>query len=294
MNKIKKTLFIFTFLISFLPLSANKIISSYTQKSINDFYDLRLKLFTLSENQEALPFIDEFEKNALLNLKENAIDYKQEDLIIRGMCAAERYNYIFSPEKDNKELTKYMKQMMEEIEDYINHLPKKQEANYFTYSTYADLMSFYMFSSIPAVLKYGFKVRDYYIKAYKSNPKAAYAISGHAIWMFFAPGIFGGSVKKSRKIFEQAYTVANTDFERFWTTVYYSQSLFEEKKYSKCAEILDEAEKLNPNSKLVQTTRYVNKKGFSLLQYNRDRTKLDDEKEKMGASDDDLLNLVEN
>lgn len=282
-----KRLFMFlVFLFINVFLFADEILSDYTQSKLDEFLDIRVE-YKKSEEPETLQKIIEAQDNCLKNLKENAKDYEQEYLILRGFYFMEIYDHSVNDE-NKAELRKIMGEIMNQGFNCINKRSEDKISKWL-YIVIGDVTCYYMTDSFTAVIHYGFKVKKMFEKAIKIDPYSIDANVSLAGWYFFAPRIFGGSNSKAEKLYKKAVEGAektNIKGEKFVGYEYLSQFYFEKKKQKLCDEYLAKAEALNIGVYEINLIKKCNKAGYSLLKYMRNKTGIDEklseeEKKKM-------------
>ena len=126
--------------------------------------------------------------------------------------------------------------------------------------------TFYVFDE-----KGGKKLQE---KALEQDESFSPVMINYGQWFFYSPRIFGGSREKTLYWQNKAVETARTKAEEFFARLYYSQSLFEEKKFEESRIQLEEAEKLCPQSCLVSLLAEQNAMGVSLNEYNKKKSKL--------------------
>lgn len=272
-----KTFFVMTLalLFSCTGVFADELISEFTENKIAEFMTLRMKLSTLDSNEAALAAIDDFEAQNAAALKEQAVDYEQEALIMYNFYELERFNYRFN-DAAQRPSTKNMLQDLVQKDSAWYEAHDRDKTNKWLNTLTGDAISCYMSFSWASVMKYGLKVKPYYEQSLEQDPDLAYTNTNIAQWYYYAPAIGGGSKKTARKYFERAVQVAKTDAERYFADIYLSQFLFEYKEFDEAKRLLDEADSLNPGSSYIATIRAENADGRSLYAYNRRRSKIDD------------------
>ncbi len=282
----KKTLlFLFILFSIFGSITAREKISSDTEFMIRDYYRLNMELNTLSSQEEKLALIDDYKIKCEQALK-NAVDYEQEAAILSNLRAVEIYTVLFDDESRRDEIDNLEKEEMKKGLEIIDSLEEGKRAYPMLYTATAETLSRYMFSSVTAVLKYGFRTKKLWEKTLEIDGGNVLAAVDLGQWYYFAPFFFGGSSRKAKKLFESAWKNARTPGEKYYAGIYLSQFYFEKKNYDDCRKILNEVEELCPTSLEIANIKYQNSQKRSLFKYNRDRSKLDEKRADM--SDEDL------
>lgn len=244
---------------------ASPAISDSALAQIDEFMNFRMKLSVYKTPEEALKAIDDYEeshKEAVENFGE------QEKLIYEDFVLLERYNYLREDKKNDAYLKKVLLAQAEKNDAFFA-ANKASEIDEWLYVISADTYSCYMsFNPVGGALKYGMKLKKNYEECLKINPDNSYCLTHLAQWYYWAPGINGGSKQKAQVNFEKAVTAARNSGERYYAYIFLSQFLYEKKNKDKCAELLQEALKEEPNSTYVQLLQKVNKQGYSLFTYN--------------------------
>lgn len=272
----KKTFLFFTFFCFFAFFSfSQSTLSKNSLSLINAFFDLRMNLGSYDENNTDLIIskIDNFyEKNKaqITNSPE------QERIIIENFIIMEKYNYLYQKPGQAKVQHEILGKQLKLIEQFLTTFDKSNLNEYF-YCTQADITSCYMGFSVSDVLKYGKTVKPLYEQALKINPTFSYALSNIGQWYYFAPGIVGGSKKKALMYFELSVKNAKTPSQKYFSNIFYSQLLFENKEFEKSSASLQEAFNISPNSKYLAKIKSLNQQGTSLYEYNAKKSSLKDE-----------------
>lgn len=276
--------FIFAGLLALLlaaPLSAGERLSDYTLRKYQDFTGNRIRWTCITDNNVILKEIDAFIADVYRNLPFKALDYEQEKLFWESNYQVETFCYVFAVEGlDLKQVRLALKELMQKDEAYISSHEKMKGTNGGVapqmYILTSDVTSCYMSFSVASAMFHGMRVKGLYAAALRKAPTLWNANTGMGQWLYYAPGIFGGGLKKAAKYFQAAYDGATDDCDRFFTSVYLSQIRFEEGNTAECARYLAEAEAICPESHHVKNVRRQNAKGKSLFYYNRHRSGVDD------------------
>ena len=263
------------------PLFAGEKLSDYTLRKYQDFTGNRIRWTCITDNNVILREIDAFIADVYRELPYKALDYEQEKLFWESNYQVETFCYIFAVEDlDLKEVRLALKELMKKDEAFISSQEKMKGPNGGVapqmYIMTSYVTSCYISFSVASAMFHGMRVKGLYAAALKKNPVLWNANTGMGQWLYYAPGIFGGGLKKAAKYFQAAYDGATDDCDRFFTSVYLSQIHFEQGDTAKCAKYLAEAEAICPESHHVKNVKRQNAKGRSLFYYNRHRSWVDD------------------
>ena len=267
-------------------VSAQAAISPEAESKISDYYDLRLHMTQVESIDQGLSYLCNYEKKVDELIKEKALDYNLEHAILTNLSAIEYYTLLFDDESYRTGLNEIMHTRTLKGLAILDSLGAKEIAHPMLYTATAETLSRYMFSSVSTVLKYGFRTKKLWEKTLSLDDTNVLALVDLAQWYHFAPFFFGGSSRKAKKLFESAWKNARTDGEKYYAALYLSQFYLEKKKLAEARLYLDVAEDICPESREVQLVKHLNQEGISYLKYNRNRSKLDEQRANM--SDEDL------
>ena len=245
-------------------------ISEETQAHIDEFMNLRMVHSTFETRDEVVTKIKDFERAYVSQTRETYGEMEAQ--ILENFIVMELFNvYYDNPPMSKTEFRKMLSDQKAKNEAFIN-AHKDEKLNVWYWVTSGDVFSCWTTFSVKDILFYGMDIKNYYLSAYEDNPKCSYLLTNLAQWYFQAPKIGGGSNSKARSYFEEARNCAKNDAEKYFADIFLSQFLFEQKEFDRAAELLNEADSLNPGSKYIALIKAQNKAGRSLYQYNRKRS----------------------
>lgn len=258
--------------------SAEGGLSSKAADLIDSFFELRMNLsLTDWQTEEGTKKISsEIDRFYSENEKEIRALNEQEQLVLENFVIMEKYNYLYEKPGQAKVQHEILGAQRARLEAFSKSVPDSQLSGYFL-CTWADVTSCFMGYSVSDVLKYGTSIKPLYEKALARSPDFSYALTNLGQWYYFAPGITGGSKKKALGCFEKARAAARTNAQKYFADIFLSQLLFENKEFSRCSELLTEAESFCPGSLYLAQIRSANERGLSLYEYNRKKSALDKE-----------------
>ena len=274
--KIFKTIFLSIFFLN-TTFSFSQDMTKNTLALIDSFFDLRMNL-SLIEESETDKINSEIDSFAVKNKDKISVLSEIENLVLENFIIMEKYNYLYEKPGQAKVQHEILGNQLKKIESFVEN---NQINDAYFFCTQADITSCYMGYSVGDVLKYGTSVRPLYEKALECNSNLSYALTNIGQWYYFAPGIVGGSKKKTLSYFEKARECAVTDSQKYFADIFLSQLLFEKKEFERCNSLLSEAESICPNSNYLKKIRSANQQGFSLFEYNRKKSSLDKESKKI-------------
>lgn len=270
----RKKLLVLIFAFAFSSIFAEKkLISDYTQEKIDDFLNLRISLRD-EGNDAALKALEEGRADALSNLRENAVDFEQEERILESFYYMEIFDR-YANDSNRKEMRAKMKEHMEKNFALIDSL-KDDKISKWMYLVSGDVTAYYMTRSVSATFFYGLRVKGFYEKAIKKDPTMPQANVSLGNWLFYAPGPFG-SMKKAERCYKNAVKGSYLPGEKFLSYEFLSQFYFEKKNQSLCEENLEKARQTGIGLKELEKVVSLNKRGISLYQYNRNKSGIDTE-----------------
>ncbi len=254
---------------------AAKSMSSYTMQKYQDFTECRVQASKSSDYKAILKKYSDFEEEVQAQLPSRAIDLEQEKLFWESCVHLAKFEYVFNVSSDIKQERLLMKDQMNRNEKYISAHKKKDGVAPLFYMITADTTSCYMSFSVASSMFHGMRVKKLYQTAVEEGTNMWAANLGLAQWMYYAPGIFGGGVKKAEKYFLDAIKASQTDYEKFYTYSYYAQFLFESGKKEECSGYMKMAEAICPGSNYIARLKKLNAAGIGLFKYNRDHSGVD-------------------
>ena len=275
----KKLLLCLLFLLfaGFVFASDGGVISDYTRQKIDEFVTERIKLKSADE-ETALNSIEQIKNETLSHLKENALDYEQEECILQSIYFTEFYEHALNSKGNQKDLRDKMKKQMERNIKLIEKR-SQNKISAWMYLVTGDVTSYYMTRSLTATFLYGFKVKSFYEKSIEQDKSFSSGYVNLGNWLFYAPGIFGGGKDKALKNYKKGIKYAVNPGEQYLAFIAYSQINYENKKKDVALEYLEKARALNLGSKGIDLIQRCNEKGYSNFQYLRNRSGIDDELE---------------
>ncbi len=270
----KISILVFGILFSTICLAQEKL-SQNAISLIDSFFELRMNLskFSESETQEIIFTINNFSKE---NEEKIELCTEQEKIILENFIVMEKYNYLYEKPGQAKIQHQELFNSLQKIQDFADKHDESELDAYF-FCTWADITSCYMGYSIKDVIKYGTSVKPLYEKALKENSKLSYALTNIGQWYYFAPGIAGGSKRKTLEYFKKAKNCAKSEPQIYFADIFLSQILFEQKDFSTCNELLKEATTFCPQSKYLLKIKEANSQGLSLFEFNRKKSSLNEE-----------------
>lgn len=274
--KIFKTIFLSIFFLLNTTFSFAQGMSKNAVALIDSFFELRMNLSLIDEDntEEIISKIDFF---SVQNKQKLSTLSEMETIVLENFIIMEKYNYLYEKPGQAKVQHEILGNQLKKIESFVEN---NQINDAYFFCTQADITSCYMGYSVGDVLKYGTSVRPLYEKALECNPNLSYALTNIGQWYYFAPGIVGGSKKKTLSYFEKARECAVTNPQKYFADIFLSQFFFEKDKIEECDKILSEAESICPKSNYLKKIRSANEQGLSLFEYNRKKSSLDKESKK--------------
>ncbi|MBQ4379066.1 MAG: hypothetical protein II821_07720 [Treponema sp.] len=281
----KRLFLLFIILLSHSLIHANNVISDYTTEKIESFITYRVVLKS-EKDDFVYEEIKRLEEEALQNLSENAIDFEQEECILKSVYLMEFYEHFLNSSGNQKELRDKIKNQMKKNIACIDKRKESQISDWMYLFT-GDITAYYMTRSVAATLLHGFKLKGFYEKSIKRNPKRSCAYISLGNWCFYAPGIVGGGKGKAKKNYESALKNAELPGEQYLSYIAISQLNYENKNKKAAEEYLQKAVDLNLGRKDLDLIARCNKKGYSYFQYLRNRSGIDVEMSEDEKDEDD-------
>ncbi|MBP5747819.1 MAG: hypothetical protein J6W63_05575 [Treponema sp.] len=275
MKVVKPCILIIAAFVCSVSSFATKAMSSFTMQKYRDFTECRAQASKSTDYNAIIESYGKFEKEVLAQLPAQATDLEQEKLFWESCVRLAKFEYIFNIKADIKQERLALKSQMERNEKYISAHRKKDGVAPLFYMITGDTTSCYMSFSVASAMFHGMRVKTLYENAVEGGTNMWAANLGLGQWMFYAPGLLGGSMKKAEKHFLAAVKASATDAEKFYTYTYYAQFLFETGKKSECSAYMDKANALVPGSNYLARIKKLNEKGTGLFTYNREHSGVD-------------------
>lgn len=262
---------VFIFLTSFLfAQNLTEEENSLIQKTL----DARLKTRLYHNEDDAIEYMKDFKKSLeasgeLNNISEQAV------LIIDNMINIEIYNYMYQKDMHSENLKPFITSQYDKIVAFQKNNSVAEFSPWFYFSSGDIINSSMQFLSQGTAIKLGLQEKDDYDEVLKENPTLSFGLINAALWYFFAPSIGGGSKKTAFSYFERSLKSAACDYEKFYSRIYLSQLLFEEKDFEACEKLLKECDEILPENVYTAFIRLINKNNYSLLFYTNNREKVE-------------------
>lgn len=258
------------FLALILPAWSEKKFTEQEQSVIDNFWDLRMKLTCISENQEAIDTLASYKEN-----NQEQIDQLGEEasLLLDALILMETYNYNWVFPGEDKISRKPFVEMRKKLKAFMENKTDKELTPY-TYLCYADITSYFMAYSIKDIIFNGRSVKRNQEKAIAICPEFSPAMVNLAQWYYYAPSFFGGSKTMTEEWQIKSIKYARTTAELFYAKTAYSQFLFEMNRMEESKKELEECKELCPESNFIKLLQDQNAMGNSLNDYNKQRSKL--------------------
>ncbi|MBR0123890.1 MAG: hypothetical protein IJM03_00920 [Treponema sp.] len=275
MKVVKPCILIMAAFVCSVSSFAAKAMSSFTMQKYQDFTECRAQASKSTDYNAIIESYGKFEKEVLAQLPAQATDLEQEKLFWESCVRLAKFEYIFNIKADIKQERLALKSQMERNEKYISAHRKKDGVAPLFYMITGDTTSCYMSFSVASAMFHGMRVRTLYETSAESSANMWAANLGLGQWMFYAPGILGGSMKKAEKHFLAAIKASVTDAEKFYTYTYYAQFLFERGKKDDALAYMQKADSLYPGSNYIARIKKLNANGTGLFTYNREHSGVD-------------------
>lgn len=262
----KSKLFFFTiFLFSGLMIFA---LSPAEDEYIQKILSFRLSLRTYASADEAIEKIHEFEESQREEIGRLGEEAR---LVSENMLRTAEYNCEYEKDVKSKKLEKILRATFEKILAHNESHKKEGLSDIFIISSADIINSMVQFLPMSEAMKLGLQEKKDYDAVLEKNPEMSLALINSALWYYFAPSFAGGSTKKAEGLFRNAVKYASNDYEKYYSAIYLSQFLFEQKDFSNAGVYLSDAEKILPGARYVPFIRKINSLGFSLYDFNDNR-----------------------
>lgn len=271
----KKFLLVLISLVAFTSNLFCKAFNDFELKTINDLQNLRMELRAYKSSDESLKILSEYEANLKSDEIQNQLG-EEAKYLLDIILVWENYNWKYEIDPKSKELEKTMINLFNKAKSRIEE-NKNGDINPWVYSSTADITSSSLqYLSMGDAMKEGLNVKKYYEEALKKDSNFAWGTMNLAQWYFHAPGFAGGGNKNALPFFEKALTLAKTPSEKFFASLFLSQSYYELKEKDKCLNLLNSIEEITPDSSYIKFIKKLNDAGYSLFYYTVNRDKVEE------------------
>jgi len=267
----KRTLF-FTF---FIMLAAATLVpaadfTSAENKTVQEILAFRLSLRSYSTDDEAIKKVREYRKE---HEKDISALGEEAQIVCTNMLATAEYNAFYAKDMHAPEMEGILRPQYERLTAFAASHPIEKQNPWFTLTSADITNSMMQFLKQKEAINLGLQEKKDYATVVDKYPKMAFANMLSGYWYYYAPSIGGGSKKKARQYFSDAYRYAENDYERYYGAINLSQMNFEDKNKKEAARLLDEAEKILPKTRYVALIRKINDLGYSAFDYNQNSTR---------------------
>lgn len=244
--------------------------TSQENQFVQDLLAFRLSLRTYATSDECIAAVRDYRSahtDAIAALGEEA------QIVALNMLATAEYNCTYEKDMYAPHMESIVRPQYERITAYAAEHAIDEQNPWFTL-TAADITNAMMqFLKQKEAIKRGLQEKSDYAAVIEKNPRMAFAHMLSGYWYYYAPAIGGGSKKKARQFFSDALTYAANDYERYYGAINLSQMQFEDKNKAEATRLLDEAEKILPDTRYVAFIRTINALGYSIFDYNMNSTR---------------------
>ncbi len=239
-------------------------------QEIQNILSFRLSLRSYSTNDEVIEKVRSYRashKDKISSFKEEA------QIVCNNMLATAEYNAFYAKDMHAPEMEGILRPQYETIMKFQERTPIEEQNPWFTLTSADIINSMMQFLKQSDAIKLGLQEKKDYASVIERFPQNSFANMLSGYWYYYAPGIGGGSKKKARIFFSDALKYAENDYEKFYGYINLSQMNFEDKKKEEAARLLDEAEKILPNTRHIAFIRKINEMGYSAFDYNQNSTR---------------------
>ncbi len=262
----------FVILLSILPLFAKESMSDFENQLLEKTLQQELLTRSCDSNESAIQMLDDY----ILEIESPEIQNQLSDevrLIIENLLVLSKYTYLYNIDMNSESAKELIMNQYEKVVEWNES--HTDDLNKWYVVSYGDLINSCMrFLPQTQAIKLGLQEKKDYDALVEKYPEMSVACMNSALWYYFAPGIGGGSQKKAGELFNQAYSCASNDYEKYYSAVYLSQYYFNTDK-TKCSEYLQAAENVLPGTSYINFIKMLNSKGYSVLDYSNNREKID-------------------
>jgi hypothetical protein len=225
---------------------------------IADTLALRLSVYT--EGGEALEKIHAY--RSILSGKKNAAS-EEDILACENILLTEICNFS-PPDSDTKRsLYRALRAQKDTCEVYMRE--HKKPGIYFLTSFGDITVRLLEFIASGDMIQESMKAKQLYTQALKIDKKFPYALTGYALWQYFAPPIAGGGYNAALGTFNKVLQYAKTEGDKYFGYLYRSQLYFVMGRKTESAADLAAAHALVPGESFTATLREQNAQGKTLF-----------------------------
>lgn len=272
MKKILFTIFALFFSVNFIFAKEN--LSEKEQNFINQVLDFRFNLRSFETVEECIKNADDYIKSLAKN--DDYINADEEfKLTIDNLVSVAKFNVIYEKDMNSPVLKELMMAQYEKVIAYNEKTNIDYRNKWYIVTAYDVINSTMQFLPQSNAIKYGLEEKDVYDAMMKKYPDFSYLFINTGLWYMFAPAIGGGSDVKAMDFFQNAINKATTNYEKYYANLYYSQLLFDKKKYDDAKKYLDAADKLLPGKRYIKFIKLLNENGYSVYYYTNNKEKVD-------------------
>ncbi len=248
--------------------------TDYENSLVKQVLQIKLDSRMYKTNESALAFV-QGEHQKMLN---DGIQSKLSDeakLTLDNFFVLEEYHFMWEMTPEDPEIAGFILRQFDKVIAWNSAHDVSGRNGWYNLSAY-DLIN----STMPHLkqgksISLGLEEKKVYDSMIQNGPESGLLYINAGLWYYFAPAIGGGSNAKAISFFRKAAEVAGSPYEKYFALVYLSQSEFDKNDSASCEKHLAEAEEVFPGSYYIETVRYMNKAGCSVLDYANNRKKVD-------------------
>lgn len=272
--KIRKILVVLLSFIFVFNLFAKENLSENAENILNDVLEFRFNLRSYESSDECIAQFEPYTSQLYKKTSFQQID-EEEKLIIENMICVAKFNCLYEKDMKSPELKTMMMAQYEKIIAFNEKNPLENRNRWYNVTAYDVINSTMQFLPQSSAIKYGLEEKDVYDEMMKKYPDFSYLFINTGLWYMFAPAIGGGSDVKAMDYFKNAINKAQTNYEKYYANLYYSQLLFDKKKTDEAAKYLQNAENLLPGKRYIKFIKLLNENGYSVYYYTSNKEKVD-------------------
>jgi len=236
--------------------------------------DAKLHTRVCENPEEALVYLKNFK--AELEAEKAFADKDSVDCItLSNLLNNEIYIYMYETDASTQELKDFILAQYNEIEAWKANHGENEYTQWFILSTWDVVNQTMQFIPQTTAIRLGLKEKQEYDSLVKNYPDFSFGYMNAALWYYFAPGIGGGSKSTAIEYFKKSVETASYDYEKFYSRIFYSQTLYDKGDKGTCKRLLEECDAVLPNNVYTPFIRFLNDNGFSLLYYTNNREKVE-------------------
>ncbi|MBO4320889.1 MAG: hypothetical protein J5857_10530 [Treponema sp.] len=236
-----------------------------TKALLDELMDLKVELFANKSAKDSLARLESWEKG--IQEKFNSLN-EVDQMVLTNMIDCEKYNYKSQIPGTKKELNTLLSAQAKKCKTFYDaHKNEKMDA-WIPLSCGSAIAVYMALEPLKTAFSYGYPTRDMFQKAVDIDPNFSHALRNLAQWYYYCPGFLGGSKKKAKELFKQAYNASKCRDDKFENSILLAQLAFDDKDTATRDKYMAEARSYSANNAYLDFVDKVNGSGESIFKYH--------------------------